>query len=77
MTTERNPVQVHDVGWLRSEVVKLFQTATSASEPDVPSCTKLAELLFKLLPKGGGEKSPALQDLEEARRRIREGQAPS
>lgn len=66
-----------DVAWLRSEIVKLFETATRVAEPDIPSCTKLAEILFKMLPKGDGKAATAaVKKLDEHRQRVLEGGAP-
>jgi len=57
-----------DQDWLRSEVVSLFQTATRSADKDMPTCVKLAELLYKLLPKGDPKKLGADADLIEKMR---------
>lgn len=75
----KEPVgDARDVAWLRREVVSLFETAKKVPDPDVASCTKLAELLWKLLPKNATEKqaSDASRELDEHRRRVLEAGAP-
>lgn len=62
---------------MRAQVVTLFETATEAKEPDIVSCTKLAELLFKMLPKGDGKAATeAVKKLADHRQRVLEGGAP-
>jgi hypothetical protein len=57
--------------WLRTECARLFGQASRAEEPDLASCAKLAELLFKMLPKGSGERQGLSQsDLEAAREAV-------
>jgi len=71
-------LDVKNVEWLREQVVDLFVRARSVADPDVASCTKLAELLFKLLPKGasGQVATDAARELAEHRRRVLESGAP-
>lgn len=51
------------IEWLRKECVRLFATAAKAEEPDLPACSKLAELLYKMLPKGDGERAASQLEL--------------
>ena len=56
------------VEWLRGECARLFGAASKAPEPDLASCAKLAELLFKMLPKANSDRrSVSTEDLEAAR----------
>ncbi len=48
--------QVLTVEWLREQVVSLLASATAADPPDHQACAKYADLLFKMLPKGSGDK---------------------
>ena len=68
-----------NVEWLRSEVVALFESATRASEKDIASCTKLAELLYKLLPKGkeASATTDVQRKLADHRARVLEQGAPA
>lgn len=77
--TAQEPTVGRNVEWLRGEIVKLFETATKASEPDIPSCTKLAEILFKMLPKGAtaAATSDAQKALAEHRQKTLEAGAPT
>lgn len=70
MTDERK-----DSRWLQQQAVELLAMARSQSEVDVASCTKLIDLLWKMLPKSV-EIDPKDAELEELRKQLLEGDDP-
>lgn len=54
--------------------MNLLEDATASSPPDHQACAKYADLLFKMLPKGSGDKA-GLQpdDLARARKAVIHG----
>ena len=43
--------------WLQDTCVRLLKNAAANDPPDHQACSKYAELLFKMLPKGTGSKT--------------------
>lgn len=61
-----------DSKWLQQQAIELLEFARGQSDPDVASCTKLIDLLWKMLPKAA-ELDPEESELERMRQEIIDG----
>lgn len=64
-----------DSEWLKGKLVTLLEAETAKGDPDVPSCAKIADLLWKMLPRASILDADQTE-LAAIRKRLIEGDDP-